>query len=457
MLLESFIGLIEAGWFDVFAQQRSRQRALEHALGRTCAFSRRTISRTICAQGRLDRDWSAEYKLFSRSPWKQDDLFDPVIAGYLRRFPSGPIAVAFDDTTLQKSGRKIKSAAWSRDPLSPPFHPNLIWGLRFAQASLLFPLYREGQFDPRGLPIRFWDSPALKKPGKRATEEQKADYKKMKKLVNLSTRFLDQMLSVRANLDTLGAWGRTMIAAVDGSLCNRTIFRAALERMVLVARCRKDARLCFPAPPGSRKKYDDGKFTPEQIRQDENIPWQTTEVFFGGQWRTVRYKEVRSVLWQRGAGLRPLRSIVVAPTPYKMSRNAKADYRQPAYLLTTDVSGPIQPLLQAYFDRWQIEVNHRDEKQLFGVGQAQVWSKESVPRQPAFAAAVYSLLLLAGLETFGPARTEDYLPLPSWRKKARRASTLDLISLIRKEINETPNSTFALMEIPKNTRMYAYG
>jgi len=31
-------------------------------------------------------------------------------------------------------------------------------------------------------------------------------------------------------------------------------------------------------------------------------------------------------------------------------------------------------LIQYYFDRWQIEVNHRDEKSLLGVGQAQVWS-----------------------------------------------------------------------------------
>jgi hypothetical protein len=33
-----------------------------------------------------------------------------------------------------------------------------------------------------------------------------------------------------------------------------------------------------------------------------------------------------------------------------------------------------------YFDRWQIEVNHREEKDTIGVGQAQLWNPISVPK-----------------------------------------------------------------------------
>jgi len=41
------------------------------------------------------------------------------------RYPSNqPICIAFDDTKLVRSGRKVKSAFWQRDPLSPPFHVN---------------------------------------------------------------------------------------------------------------------------------------------------------------------------------------------------------------------------------------------------------------------------------------------------------------------------------------------
>jgi hypothetical protein len=49
-------------------------------------------------------------------------------------------------------------------------------------------------------------------------------------------------------------------------------------------------------------------------------------------------------------------------------------YRDPAYLLTTDLRGSLKQLLQIYFDRCQIEVNHREEKDTLGVGQAGLWS-----------------------------------------------------------------------------------
>jgi hypothetical protein len=113
-------------------------------------------------------------------------------------------------------------------------------------------------------------------------------------------------------------------------------------------------------------------------------------------------------------------------------------------------------LLQCYFDRWQIEVNHREQKDTIGVGNAQVWSAKSVPRQPAFAVAGYSLLLLAGLKEFGPGRTHDFVPLPKWRKKANRPSALDLITQLRKELNEAPITEILNHNIAKNMVQYAY-
>ena len=102
------------------------------------------------------------------------------------------------------------------------------------------------------------------------------------------------------------------------------------------------------------------------------IPWHTTKIFYGGKRRIVRYKEVESLYWQGGARRPPLRLIVVAPTPYRKRKSGKLHYRSPAYLLTTDRLDSAEALLQIYFDRWQIEVNHREEKDTLGVGQAQL-------------------------------------------------------------------------------------
>jgi hypothetical protein len=113
-------------------------------------------------------------------------------------------------------------------------------------------------------------------------------------------------------------------------------------------------------------------------------------------------------------------------------------YRDPAYLLTTDLRSSLKQLLQIYFDRWQIEVNHREEKDTLGVGQAQLWNVTSVPKQPVLAVASYSALLLASLQAFGPQRGAIYAQLPKWRRNASRPSCLDLITLLRKEMIQQP-------------------
>jgi hypothetical protein len=59
-------------------------------------------------------------------------------------------------------------------------------------------------------------------------------------------------------------------------------------------------------------------------------------------------------------------------------------------------------------------VNHREEKSILGVGQAQVWSQKSIDRQPAFHIAVYSALLLAGALTYQD-RFLHFEDAPKWR------------------------------------------
>ena len=453
-LIEQYHSLLDRGWQRAFPQARSRQRAIEHAIALPCVFGRRTISRTISALGRSDRDWSGDYKMFSRCEWEPERLFDPVVDEYLDRYPRMPVVAAIDDTNIRKTGRKIESARWQRDPLSPPFHLNLVYGLRFLQASLLFPHYREGDYPSRGIPVRFQEAPPLKKPGKRASQQDHQQYRELKKTQNLSTQALEMIRNLRASIDQRGGSQRLLLIVGDGSFSNKTMYSTQLDRIHLITRCRKDARLCFPAPDGSRRKYDEQVFTPEQVRKNDNA-WSWLRVHLGGKWRRVRFKEVKGVLWKRGAGQRPLRLIVIAPVPYKLSKNSRVNFRRPAYFLSTDLDTPCKILALACFDRWQIEVNNRDEKDLLGVGQAQVRNEHSVPRHPALAVASYSLLLLAALQSFGPGRSHDYHPLPTWRKDSNRPSFLDIVTRLRTDCNEAPVSSFLHHNFAKNLITYA--
>lgn len=445
-------------WQGAFARDASHERAVEHLLASASTMGRRTVSRSIIALGRDHQDWSADYKLYARSPWDQNDLFEPAFHHYVRLFdqPDDPIGVALDDTKLSKTGRHVPHAAWHRDPMSPPFHTNLLYGLRYLQASLLFPHHQTAEVGARGVPVRFTEVPHVKKPGKKATEQDLIDYKAAIKKQNLSIAGVAMIEDLRKSLDRNGAISRPLVMSMDGSFCNRTLFSHHFERTVLLARARKDARLCFPAEKGSRKTYGTERFTPQSVRQDESIPYQTAQIFYGGTRRDIRFKEVSNILWQRGSGPRPVRLIVVAPQPYKVSPNARTNYRDPAYLLTTDLTTPVALLLQIYFDRWQIEVNHREEKSILGVGQAQLTSERSVPRQPAFLVACYTMILLASILEFGPHRTNHFLPLPKWRRNAKRPSLLDLLTLLRTELDEAVDSKLDLRSLSANLRRAAY-
>ena len=434
-LLAAFLSIVE-DWRGVFPRQRSHERAVRQALGSLICLGRRCLTRIIWTNGGQQRSWSAEYFLHSRCQWEPQQLFQPILKRALAYCPQRLVGVAIDDTRLRKTGRSIQQAFYQRDPLSPPFHLNLVLGLRFLQASLLVPLHRRANVGARAVPIRFQEVSRVKRPGRKASPEQLEQYKAAVKLKNLSRSFVEMGKQLREELDLAGGREKTLVLTADGSFCNRTCFSQIPERSVLLVRARKDARLCFRAPVAGKRFYAPEKFTPEQIRQDQSRGWKTTVIFYGGKRRKIRYKEVKDIYWQRGAAKRTLRLFVIAPTPYRKSKHRKMYYRDPAYLLTTDLRSSVTPLLQIYFDRWQIEVNHREEKDTLGVGQAQLWNPTSVPKQPVLAVAAYSALLLASLQAFGAERGLAYAELPKWRRNARRPSCLDLVTLLRKEITQ---------------------
>lgn len=453
-LLSCWLQIVQP-WHAVFGQKRTCVRAVRQALGSLLVLGRATVSRILWTNGRQQKAWSGEYFLYSRARWEPQALFATLLQQALAFCPGRLVGVAVDDTRLRKTGRSIPQAAWHRDPLSPPFHTNLMLGLRFLQASLLLPLHRIGSFSARAIPIRFEEVSIVKKPGKRADEKAWEQYAQDRKRFNLSQRFVETMAHLRSALDAAGGESKLLVIAGDGSFCNRTVLAAIPERTALLVRARKDAKLCFAAPAGGRRVYAAAKFTPEQVRQDESIPWKTTKLFYGGKRRKVRYKEVPRVLWQKGARRQPLRLFVIAPTAYRKRKSGRLYYRAPAYLLCSDLTSSARQLLQIYLDRWQIEVNHREEKDTLGVGQAQLWNPIGVPKQPPLVVAAYSALMLAALLVFGADRGKAYAQLPKWRLNARRPSCLDLITLLRKEIVEHPELVQYLGIQPSSSQFVA--
>lgn len=434
-LLVTLIALLDL-WRPFFSKHQLFQRVRSLAIGFLGTIGKKTLTNVSIFLGHLKQGYEANCAVFSRRKWNVHDLFNPILKEALQFTKGSYVCVAVDDTTLKKTGKKIKNAAWRRDPLSPFFHVNFLWGLRFLQFSLLLD---SSTIAARAIPIDFIEAPTIKKPKKKAPLEVQKAYKRDKKKHNLSSLFVIYAKTLKERLLNFCQETRKILMICDASFCNQTCMRMEMEGIEILARCKKNAKLCFSYQGSNkRKKYSDEKFTPEEIRKTKVCSWKMMEGFYGGKRRRIKYKEVNNVLWQGGTRMRPLKLIVLAPTPYKKRKKGKLYYKQPAYLLCTDISGNTEELIIAYLSRWQIEVNHREEKSILGVGEAQVWNEKSIERQPSFHIAVYSALLLAARKTYKDKSQLDK-DEPAWRRKRPKRLTFRCImGLIRSEIIENP-------------------
>jgi len=210
------------------------------------------------------------------------------------------------------------------------------------------------------------------------------------------------------------------------------------ERTVLVGRIRADAKLYFLPPPetdlkGRPRVYGAQAPTPNQLRQDDSVPWQSVSIRIGGQLHSLRVKTLGPLRWRSAGAHHTLQLLVLAPLGYRITPAGKYLYRSPAYLIATDPNASAAEIIQRYVYRWDIEVNFRDEKTLLGVGEAQVRDEHAVENVTATAVAAYALLLAAA-RNLSPTR-DLVLPRPRWQRRPQpRVTTRQLIQQMRFEL-----------------------
>jgi DDE superfamily endonuclease len=402
-------------------------------------FGRHTITGLLRNQNRTQQDWSADYRFYAEDRLDVGKVFQQVRAEVEQCGPADhPLVVAMDDSLLRKTGRRIFGSGYRRDPLSPPFHVNLVRGLRVLQISAAVRQGTEGA--ARMIPIDFQHAALPAKPHKKAPPAEHEAYQTEKAKRNINLVGGQRLACLRQQMDQSGSAARRLLATVDGRFTNSTVLRQIPQRTVLIGRVRKDA--VFYHPPetqperGRKRKYGLRTPTPEALLKDTTIPWQKVKAYAAGQTYAFNVKTLSPIYSAMDKGQRALRLLVIEPAPYRASKKSKLERREPAYLICTDPALPIQELLQAYLWRWDIEVNFRDEKTILGVGQAQVRSESSNQNAPALAVAAYAMLLLASVKTYGAEGKPDTFQSPRWyrRKPNERATTNELVNQLRYEL-----------------------
>ena len=82
--------------------------------------------------------------------------------------------------------------------------------------------------------------------------------------------------------------------------------------------------------------------------------------FAAGKLHEIPVKVYGPVYWRKAGADLPLLLVVIKPLGYRLRIGAKLLYRQPAFLICTDVHLDLQLFVQSYIQRWEIECNHRD-------------------------------------------------------------------------------------------------
>jgi hypothetical protein len=398
------------------------------------------VTGLLTTSGSQFRDWSAAYRLFSQDRLPVLEIFSVVRRSVADQLPAGaPFRAVLDDSLLRRSGLRTPGVAWRRDPLGPRFQTNFVRGQRFLQVSAAMP-GKDGNF--RLAPIAFLHAPTPQKPKRNAPAEAVAQYRLAARASRLCLRATQQILPLRASLDQdPGGKDRTLLLAFDGGYTNSTVLRNLPARTTCIGRIRKDAHLCFLPDPavmkarGRRLRYGADAPTPDQFRTDDAEPWHTMTFTHSCVTHQLRYKLRRHLMWRTAGVERVLQLLIIAPLAYRPRKGSKLLYRDPAYLICTDPELDPRLIIETYFQRWDIEVNFRDEKTLLGVGQAQVRAEASVESAPALTVAAYGLLLVSAQRAFGDT-TEALLPQPKWAAAAQghRTSTQQIIHQLRAEV-----------------------
>jgi hypothetical protein len=409
-----------AAWVAALAaplHRRCAWRLAQVVVGILLAHGRRTVASWWRAAGIGEPFGSSSYVLGSVG--RKATAVAAVVFGLLRDRidPGGRLLLAVDDTPTKRYGPKVQGAGVHHNPTPGPAGSKFLSGHSWVVLNRIVRHERGGTI---GLPllgrlsIREKDLPKL--PGSTDWE------------FRTQPRLAAELITWAGALATGGA--QRPWAVVDGSYANREFLKPAKKAgLVVVARLRRDAKL-YDLPPVLKPGQKRGPGRPPTSgknrlslakRAGPQRGWQTIDVVTTtGQ---VVTKTVKTFLatWHPAGGV--VRVVIV--------KESDGSWR--AYLCT-DPEASVAEIVQATLDRWAIEQNFHDLKEVEGIEQVQlrrVWSNVG--------ALNLSLWVHSLVELWGWSRPVEELSDRSaspWDDAERRPSHADRRKALQREMLE---------------------
>lgn len=384
-----------AAFRPAFRQERPYRRCVALVFGSLFAFARHTISQLLLALGVTGQDWSAWYRLFSVPRVDLEALSAELVRQTLTEIPAGgPYVVAVDGVQVPRWSLKLPGTSWLKAPRTPRWKPGIHRAQRFFHLAALLPITRQGY--SRALPLRWvLAAPPKAVPARTPprTEGQAASA---------------ELGWLRRQLDAAGRTAQALLAVGDGSYDVAELWTHLPPRTTLLARCAKNRALFhLPEPEpwprrGAPRKYGARAPVPPAWLH-KRAGWQHAVIPVRGRPIALRYR-VEGPFLVRKAPTRPLFLLVVGGVQRPRVR------REPTFWLvaaapTADggwaLPRPAPELLGWAWQRWEIEVCHRELKAGFGLGEPQCWTPTATEAVTAWQAWAYAVLVLAGVRAWG--------------------------------------------------------
>lgn len=410
-LLKNLFELIEKQT-DIAGQKRVYERLELLMLSELFVFGRHTVTQLLMSLGLNEEDWSAWYRLFSEERFKYEQASEGLFKESVQYVaPDEVYVVAGDATQTPRSSCKIEGSGWLRNMRTPPFMVGIHAAQRWFNGSWLIPA--ENGYS-RAVPLRWM--PAF-------TEKSQPKTVAPLKEWQASVQFLRWL---QTQFERHERPKQPILFVGDGHYDNLKLWQQLPNGVTMLARSAKN-RVLYHLPDATmhgNRKYGERAESPQQVWQT-NKRWQHINIEVRGRTRHLQVC-VRGVFVRKGAPNTPLFLIVVRG---KKRKNKYGRYyrRQPLPFLVNaiqDANGnwilplPLETLLFWAWQRWEVEVCHRELKTTFGLGHKQCFNPHSAILSVQWSAWVYSLLLLAGYKTFGLARAPD-VPTRWWRGSGR--------------------------------------
>lgn len=397
-LLQTWSELLEAHR-AAFRQERTYRRVIGLVIGELFSFGRHTVTQDLLALGLSDADWSAWYRLFSRERFDEGQLAHCMFGETLAHVPVfQPYTVGMDGVQIPRSSLTMPSSCWLKAPRTPPFRLGIHRAQRFLHGAWLIPL-EDGY--SRAIPLRF--VPILPEKAVPALTPPCREWQ----------GGVEYLHWVRQELDEAGRWEQLLLALGDGSFDTLGMWRNLPPRTVLAVRTARNRCLYHlpglrPIGPGRPPSYGERAPTPADWLH-ERRGWQKCEVRVRARSLPLRFR-VEGPYVREGLPECPVFLIVVGGKErWVGKKKPRRKRQQPAFFLVSAIWDgerwqlplPIQELLAWLWQRWELEVAHREMKSGLGVGEKQCWNPRSAVVSVQWSVWVYALLVLAGYRTWG--------------------------------------------------------